>query len=479
MVTRASTRGRKVRTGVAISMTEICAADLRLKSGARGWRMPLDPPAENGGGWPSLTSAFSELERVIGADEGSLAVALMPGLTEVRRLDLPPMADEDIERLLSRNAGKYFVNARAPQLVGASSTRKGRGQPARVVAAAAPAALVAKILGAARDAGWTVEDTGPAESAWAAAAVALWPAFAKREAHVVVAHDDRTDVLHLDDGRLTGVRRFRAGAFEASLVADTLREPGAAITQPVPVGLFGRPSPRGELARALADQRINAQAPPQSWAEIADTPDLLAAHFAGSVNGPVLRSFEARAMDRDAARKTTLGVLSAAALLFVLAGAVELWGVHRELDQVRADRARIKPQIAATFVGRTTIEAAYGHLATLTTAERAAPHWSAVLTTVTAALPDNAHLIGVRMRGDSIVMEGFAPHAARVFDALERVPDLTHIRAGAPVRREVQEDKTALEHFTIAALVRARESSASSTPPTTRTANAAARKVGQ
>src|SRR5262245_20611406 len=117
MVTRASsTRGKKIRTGVAISATEICAADLRLKSGARGWRMPLDPPSDNGGGWPSLTSALSELERAIGAGEGALAVALMPGLTEVRRLELPPMSDEDVERLLSRNAAKYFVNARAPQL---------------------------------------------------------------------------------------------------------------------------------------------------------------------------------------------------------------------------------------------------------------------------------------------------------------------------------------------------------------------------
>jgi hypothetical protein len=74
-------------------------------------------------------------------------------------------------------------------------------------------------------------------------------------------------------------------------------------------------------------------------------------------------------------------------------------------------------------------------------------------------------------------MEGLAPHAARVFDALERTSELTQVRAGAPVRREVQEDKTALEHFTIAALVRVPEASASVAPASGK--RAAARKGGQ
>jgi len=399
----------------------------------------------------------------------------MPPLTEVRQLELPPLADEDVERLLSRNAGKYFVSARGAQLVGAAVTRRGRGMPMSVVAAAAPAALIAKIHAAAREAGWTVDDTGPAESAWAAAAIAMWSGFAKRTSRVLVAHHDRTDVLYLEEGRLAGVRRFRAGVAEASLVADATRE---STGQEIPrVGAFGLAAPRAALLRALGARRITVELPVGTWADLADSPELVAAHFAGSPVGPVLRSAESRAVEQAAARRVAGLVATAAAVLVVAAGALELWGVRRELAVMRADRAKIKPDIASTFVGRGTIEAAYGHLATLGAVEHAAPRWSEVLTNVTAHLPDDAFFIGVRMRGDSIVMEGLAPHAARVFDALERTSELTQVRAGAPVRREVQEDKTALEHFTIAALVRVPEASASVAPASGK--RAAARKGGQ
>src|SRR5947207_7801296 len=125
---------------------------------------------------------------------------------------------------LARNAGRYFVNARGMQIGGAAATRRARGKPAPAIAAAAPVRLVAAIQAAARDAGWTVETIAPAESAWAAAAVALWPTLARKASHLLVTHDDRTDLLRLDAGRLAGVRRFRAGAADADLVADAIRE---------------------------------------------------------------------------------------------------------------------------------------------------------------------------------------------------------------------------------------------------------------
>jgi Tfp pilus assembly protein PilN len=372
----------------------------------------------------------------------------MQPLTEVRRLELPPLRDEELEQLLARNAGKYFVNARGAQIVGASrSSRPQRGRPTPVVAAAAQSRLVSAIRAAAHDAGWTVEDVSPAETAWAAAAVAMWPAVARQEARLIVSHDDRTDVLHLYEGRLTGVRRFRPGAAESGLIAEAVRDGDGTKAR---VAAFGRGPQRREIVRALSDHGITTDTPGPNWAASADFPDLIAAQFAGGDNGPRLRGEQARVLERAQARRATTWVSVAAAALFVLAGVLEFWGVRRELRMVKAERARIRPQIANTLVGRSTIEAAYGHLATLNAAESAAPQWSRTIASVSHHLPQEAYLLSLRTRGDSLVVDGLAEHAARVFDALERMPGFTNVRSAAAVRRELQEDGSALEHFTIA-----------------------------
>ncbi|MGH7616727.1 MAG: hypothetical protein ACREPM_05810, partial [Gemmatimonadaceae bacterium] len=116
----------------------------------RAWRAALDaPPAENGH-WPSLTSALADLARRLGVTQGTLAISLMPPLTEVRRLELPPLKDEEIQRALSRQASRYFVAAKTPQIVAAASTgRRARGAPASVIAAAASARLIGAIRAAA------------------------------------------------------------------------------------------------------------------------------------------------------------------------------------------------------------------------------------------------------------------------------------------------------------------------------------------
>ena len=81
---------KRLRTGVALSATSLCAADVRLRGErVRVWRAVLEPPNDDAA-WPSLAHALSELARALGATGGTLAVSLMPPRTEVRRLELPP-----------------------------------------------------------------------------------------------------------------------------------------------------------------------------------------------------------------------------------------------------------------------------------------------------------------------------------------------------------------------------------------------------
>jgi Tfp pilus assembly protein PilN len=453
MVTRAAKESgskKRIRTGVVLSTAELCAADVRLRGSAeRAWRAPLVAPPADGASWPSLVAAFAELARTLGTTDGTLAISLMPPLTEVRRLELPPLRDDELHRLIARSASRYFVNARGggPQVVGASAVgKRARGVPAPVIAAAASARLVASIRAAAAQSGWVVESIAPVESAWAASAVAMWPAFARQSAYAAIAHDDRTDLLQLEKGRLVGVRRFRAAAADAAMIADAV---GAGAR----VGVAGVPHPRRELGAALAELRVATQSPAAEWASAADAGDLLAAHFAGSEVGPVLRAEDAVATARAEARTAAWWMSGAAAALLVLAGVVELWGAHHQLRLVEAERARLRPEIASTLIGRTTVDATSRNLATLDVIERTNPQWSSVITALSESVPDDAYFTAIRARQDSLVVDGLAEHAARVFDALEKSSVLVDVKAAAPVRRELRDDGTPLDHFTIAARV--------------------------
>ncbi len=445
---RPSATTRRIVTGVAISPTELCAADIRLRRNEdRIWRATLEPAPNDGVGWPSLVSALSSLAGEIGATDGLLAISLLPPLTEVRRLELPPLNEVELQRLLARNASRYFVNARGAQVVGAAiAGRRSRGVPAAVVAASASARQVAMIRTAAQQAGWTVQSVAPAESAWAGAMLTMWPTLARQAAWGIVTQRDRTDLMQFEGGRLVGVRRFRAGAADAAMIVD-------AIGPAARVGVIGVAAQRRELLSALAGHAITPSTPIGEWSNAADQPELLAAHFAGREVGPVLRGEEAVVVERARAQRASWFVAAAAILILVLSAGVELWGVHRQLAIVRAERARIRPQIASTLLGRTNVDATSRNLATLNAVDRDAPHWSVIITTLSQAITDDAYLTAIRARDDSLVVDGLAEHASRVFDALQRSKVVVDVKSAAPVRRELQDDGSALDHFTISARV--------------------------
>jgi Tfp pilus assembly protein PilN len=439
---------KRIVTGVAISPTEVCAADIRLRGSAdHAWRAALEPAPAEGVAWPSLIVALNNLAEAVGGPGGTLAISLLPPLTEVRRLELPPLDDIELQRLLARNASRYFVNARGAQVVGsASAGRRVRGAPAPVVATSASARQVAMIRTAAQQAGWTIESVAPAESAWAAGMLTMWPASARQPAWGIVAQLDRTDVMQFEGGRLVGVRRFRAGAADAARIVD-------AIGPSARVGIVGAAAPRRELAGAMSGRGITGTPVTGGWSAPAELPELLAAHFAGREIGPVLRGEETLAVERARGRRAAWLVAAAAVVVLALSAAVELWGVHRQLVAVRAERERIRPQIASTLIGRTTVDAASRNLALLNAVERDAPRWSSIITTLSQAITEDTYLTAIRARKDSIVVDGLAEHASRVFDALQRSNVVVDVKAAAPVRRELQDDGTALDHFTIAARV--------------------------
>ncbi len=442
--------------GVALSPAALCVVQ-RGGSGARAgvWRMSLQPLNGDGAGWPALTSALRELSRTLGVQGGRLDVALMPPLTEIRRLDLPPMGEAELRMLLSRNAARYFVGARSAQLVGTVSAADANANVSGgVMAAAAPLRLMAALHAAAQEAGWTVAAVSPAEGAWCAAAGTLWPAMSRGSSHVLVCGEDRTELLQLEQGRLTSVRRFRAGAEDVALVAEAIGPDAAgARVSGSRVSACGASTPRKELARALAAAGLSVSSPPPEWAERADFPDQLAAEFAGPKAAPLLRSDATLATKKQIARQAILRTVAAAATMLLVASLLAFWGAKRQLAAVQADRAAIKPQISVTLVGRTSVETAYRQLAALAAAQRNATRWSSLLAGLSVHLQENSYLTSLRARDDSLLMEGVAVNAKRAFDSMVQTPGLANVHAAAPVRREVPSGGPAVERFTIGAVV--------------------------
>jgi Tfp pilus assembly protein PilN len=320
-----------------------------------------------------------------------------------------------------------------------------------VLAAAAPSRFVTAIHSAARDAGCEVAAMAPAEGAWAAAAVAMWPTFARGTAHLLVHEDDRIVLVELQRGQVGNVRRFRGGAADAVLIATTISEGQGGAAGPV--GAFGHPAGRQELVRALGTRGVSVNAVPAEWLDYAESAEVMAALYAGVSTGPMLASESVRAATRERVGRATMMVAGVAALLMVLAAGFELWGVHRELAAVQAEREAIRPQVSATLIGRSSLEDAYKRLSTIAEGQRRAPRWAPVLADLTRRLPEDAYLTTVRTSGDSLLVDGMAASAAKVFAAVDSSTMIKNVRAAAPVRRQSQEGADPMERFTLAALL--------------------------
>ena len=433
------------RIGIALSPTTVCAA-IRAGGGrVQPWRASVAPLNGDGSSWSALADALRSLTRDSGIVDGRLTIALMPPLAEARGVELPPVSDKELQALLARNAGRYFVGVRGTPVVGAVRGAR-TGEASATVAAAASARLVNAIHQAAADAGWDVEAVIPAEAAWTAAAN-HWASRVKGTTQLLVAHTDRTDLLRIERSQLAGIRRFRAGAVDAELIANASGD-GAGY-----LGIVGNPDTRRELTRQLASRGLSVDTPTSAVTEIAEQPDLLAAAFADRSAMPQLVTDATRSARGHLIRSLTMRVSIAAAVLLIVAGLAELWGIRRELSSVQTQRRAIKPQLSATIVGQTSLLTAYRQIATLTIIERTAPHWSGIVDAITQQLPSDAFLTGLRGHGDSLEVNALGTSASRAIDAFYHVRGLTKVTAPTGITKEFPKDSPPLERFRVIAQI--------------------------
>jgi hypothetical protein len=406
--------------------------------------------------WPDLVAALRALATDAGVSGGSLRIALMPPLAEVQFVHTPPLADEPLRQLLTRNAAKYFVHARGAQVIGieprlrsrrAEAKRENSADAAPRLAVTAASRLLQTLHDSSRAAGWQVEVIVPAVAAWSAAIQQVRERNANANT-LLVAHDTHTDLLRIEGEQLIALRRLRAGAVDSAEIEKEHATFGGALL------VVGTAEPRSALERALTARGLPARVPALNDRELVAAPDALAAAYVHADATPILMTDAMRAVNARALRSLSTRIFVGAAALVLIGGALQLWDTRRELEAVRAEREALRPKLAATLVGRTTVETAFRQLAVLVAAERDAAAWSTVIGGVSDQLPAEAHLTGFRGRADTVGIDGLAMFAARVFDSIEQVPQLSRVHASAPVRRETTPEGEAFERFQITALLK-------------------------
>lgn len=358
----------------------------------------------------ALTAASAlddEFARLRAAHRSATAadVVLLPPCVEVRHLRLPPLREAELRRVLARDASRYFPLPRGSYTVAVDlDTAPESG----IIAAVATSELIDAIHAAASTHGFTVASIAPAYESWLAAAIQQGLVTRSGEEEVGLVLPSRTERMQLHDGRLVAIRR--------------------------------------DPMNARRDREVTADAAVVSAARELDG-DLieLAARFAPQA--PRLALLTERQCD-DARRRQrrALGRRTAATLLLLVATAlVDHLGVQRELDRLHSARRAIAPELAVALNLRAAMlrsaarGAALDSLLTIPSRARA-------LSLLASHLPADAHLVTLRIEGDSLELDAQGESAAACFQALRSAPGVLSVRTASPVRQAGDSD---LERFTL------------------------------
>lgn len=343
---------------------------------------------DGGPTWPDLAATLRELAGE--ADGRALAVALLPPLVQARMIELPRLPAAARSAVLQRDVLKHFPVGHSEFIVDGAPTG-GAGSPEALLAAAAPEPLLVALFAAAAEAGLEIATVVPAEAAW----FRLVPQ--EGDGAVVIATEAGEETLVVQEGRLLAIRRR-------------------------PLELTGGIR-LGEGQAAVAAREVS------------------------NVIGPLLlpvAEWERRArQERSIRRRGWLGVAAA----FLLAATFELIGLRRDLALLRARRAEIRPQVQTLLVTREAAQDIETRLQVLDSLDATRPRWVAAFGRIATGLPRQAYLTGLRGTPDSLVLEGVAPEASLVFEALRSTPGVVSVRAEAPYRQETRDDGRAIEHF--------------------------------
>ena len=397
---------RRLEIGVALS-EEIFAA--YWSGGSKREMVPLAGATAD-----AIRDASLEVNRLVGARRRIVvSVALLPPLVQMRRLELPRMSADDYRLAVTTNAQRFFLDAGQDVVCGAAVTGAGKRRSVSLMAFAARSELIERLSRGFESAGWAVDRIVPAHGAWVASVIHEHPSARRGLARIVVRLPSELSVLEVDRGRLDRVRRFRHPADLSPLA------PGRRT-----FNLDGDGSDRSAV--------------------------MVAAAGAGLVRGfEILPERSRRARAARQRRISAIFVALACVNVFGAAAAYR-WRLERQLTAVAAQRSAIHVAALQAVELQDSVRRLSERIASLLVLERTAPRWSAVLSRIAIAIPDDAKLSSIRAESDSVVIDGDGPDASSVLAALRGASGIKGTKAVSPISREPSPDRVAVERWRFA-----------------------------
>lgn len=413
--------------------------------------VPVRLPAGREDPASALAAAFGTLRERVGV-RARVSLALLPPLCEVRLVALPPVRVHEAEAVLRRDRARHFLHASVPAVVGVLAAPRaraaGRGEetgpsPLPVLAASAPRALAEALHGAVFSQGWRLDRIVPGQTAWIAALDAAGrsvPAAVGVRA-VVAVLGETAHVARVDGGAPDRIRRLPVASL-ADVVAAAGPLPGAVLV----LDGEGKDAPLTGAFRAAG--WAVAQRPSGS----ADPARAAADHAAVAGAELVPPSLELARRDRSRTVGRRMGV--AAVLLIVAAAALGIWDAGRDLRELRAERAALRPSVEPALAAREELETLESRLASIGAIQTGSAGWTFALVELSVLLPEDVHLVAIQAAGDTVVVEASGFRAGDALDALRRASSFGDVRLEGSIQRDLQAGTTGRERFTLSAVRR-------------------------
>jgi Tfp pilus assembly protein PilN len=406
---------RTLRIGLSVG-TRSLTATWREHGVRRDWSAPISVDATGQPSAEVVHAALGELRSVVPTPAHVvLAIAILPPLARLRHIELPRMTDEERCLAVSRTIERYFLGLPEPVLCAVESRKGGTATASPFIAAAVSGSLITNLSVGAAALGWGIDRIVPAHAVWAAAAIRRWPELGRGEARVLVEGESESTLLTLGSSSIRSARRLRPSDAQS----ETTRGP------------TNRPS-----------KAFGAGTGPESSAFIA-AGDVIATREFEFVSDDERRIRSSR---QTRVARWLMGI--AAACLLAATGSYR-WSLSRQLDALTAQRTALRSRVNRAMAARDTLTSLSATLGAMASLEQSAPRWSAVLSRIAVALPQDASLIGLRADGDTVTVEGQAQNAAAIFGALRLTSGVIAVRATAPIRQELTVGQNAVERWTL------------------------------
>jgi hypothetical protein len=348
------------------------------------------------------------------------------------------MKPAEVAAVLGRDVARYFMGANRPRVVGIrvparmkSVARDRQEGSMPVLAAAAPLEILEEVRTALDAVGWYGLSFAAAHGAW------LDAAFSGKGAPldgVITVVDQKVHVVRLEGGDPVAVRQVPAADLES--IPDTVG-PGSGR-----VLVLAEPEAFEDLSLALSRRGYTASRDPEGWPGAEEGTAGRAATAALELVPPTLAE-ERRARNR----KNAVALAGGAVVLILATLGAQLWGAHRELAAVKAEREAIQSEVEPLLLSRDSLNGLVAQVRSLEGIAQSSPVWTRSLVVLTDLLPRNTYLTGFFASGDTVELEAAGAQAGEAIQALREAGLFEEVRLLGLVERELVEGETVEERF--------------------------------